>query len=577
MYICSGHSRRKGLGLTTHSGCKVKNKEFATLENMMADKETNAKDIIEYFQKIHPTKDVQDFHYKALEDSFLCLAAMHDRVAVFQRIQPIKALNEEGFMSYNNPLLVAVYHRNIELIQMLVTAGYHADQSAFIFKSIFSSKMENAIDYVIAKDDVEVMKILRPALHETNIKKLLKMANSHRAAKCFLAILQDYDQKSEELDLNDVYKTALTLDVNVLEEMVRTGFHNFTRNETGTDVTSTERSQMFATLSDYLISLGAKAYKFDSDGHLPLDSLISRLHVLSPVGKDDVADHERHCQHFLDMTRTLLRAMRKEKPEQEILIPRYTAATLQYIFYDMLRNIKTNAQVNVDVANLSLDACVQMLEMVLATGVDISNDEQEVYQTAAFHNIARPPTDASWQKLCDPSHPTLFYNRSGWVTFEELLENSWNLDAYEDKIIRFNILQLVYGTKPDSTCFRFLACLLELNREGITTGLIQPILSLMSQELIKHFRKYVEQINADQNKNIDTSILSSFYKSIMETSRMVTYDSIKDRRMASHAHSLPLPTDMKKFFCLDYEFKKENSEGLGKCRVEQLCESLGKM
>ena len=64
----------------------------------------------------------------------------------------------------------------IELIQMLVTAGYHADRSAFIFQSIFSNKMENAIHYAIMKDDVEVMRILRPALYETSIKKLFKMA-----------------------------------------------------------------------------------------------------------------------------------------------------------------------------------------------------------------------------------------------------------------------------------------------------------------------------------------------------------------------------------------------------------------
>ena len=361
------------MGLTAHGGCQVKNKDFAALEKMMSDKETSGKDITEHFHKIHPTKDVQDFHYKALDDSFLCLAAMYDRVDVFQCVQPIKAGNEEGVMSYNNPLIVAVYQRNIELIQMLVTAGYHADQSAFIFKSIFSYKMETAIDYAIKKDDVEVMRILRPVLYETSVKKLLKMANSHRAAKCFLAILQDYDKGSGELDMNDVYKTALALDVQVLEEMARTGFHGFARNGvTAGQITSTERSQMFATLSDYLISLGARAYKFDSDGHLPLDSVISRLHILSPVDKHDVADHERHCQHFLDTTRTLLRAMRKENPEQDMLIPRYSTATLQHIFYNMLKSIKTNSNIDVNVANLSLDTCVQMLEMVLATGVDIS-------------------------------------------------------------------------------------------------------------------------------------------------------------------------------------------------------------
>ena len=566
------------MGLTTHGGCPVKNKDFSALEKMMSNKESSGEDITKYFHKIHPTKDEQDFHFKALEDSFLCLAAIYDRMDVFQCVQPLQAANKEGAMSYNNPLIVAVYQRNIELIQMLVTAGYHADQSAFIFKSIFSNKMENAIHYAIMKDDVEVMRILRPALYETNIKKLFKMANTQRAGKCFLAILQDYDKESEELDLNDVYKTALTLDVNVLEEMARTGFHDFARIDVTTGQgTSTERSQMFATLSSFLISLGARTYKFDSDGHLPLDSMISRLHVLSPIDKNDVADHERHCQHFLDTTRTLLRAMRKEKPAQEMLIPRYSAATLQHFFYNTLKSIKTNAQINEDIANLSLDTCVQMLEMVLATGVDISNDEQEVYKTSAFHNIARPPTDASWEKLCDPRHPSLFYNRSGWVTFEELLENHWNLQAYEDKIIRFNILQLVYGTKPDSTCFRFLSCLLECNRENITTGLIHPILSLMSAEEVKHFQKYVEQINADKNKNLDINIASSFCKSIQETSRMVTYNNIKDRRMAVHAESLPLPNAMKKFLCLDYEFTEENSQGLGKYSMEKLSESLAKM
>ena len=97
----------------------------------------------------------------------------------------------------------------------------------------------------------------------------------------------------------------------------------------------------------------------------------------------------------------LLRAMRKENPEQEMLIPRYSTATLQHCFYSMLKSIKMNSHIKMDVDNLSLNTCVQMLEMVLATGVDISNDEQEVYKTSASHNIARPPTDASWKKLCD--------------------------------------------------------------------------------------------------------------------------------------------------------------------------------
>ena len=62
---------------------------------------------------------------------------------------------------------------------------------------------------------------------------------------------------------------------------------------------------------------------------------------------------------------------------------------------------------------------------------------------------------------------------------------------------------------------------------------------------------------------------------------MVTHNKIKDRRMALHAKSLPLYNAMKKWekkpLCLDYEFKEENSQGLGKYSVEELSESLAKM
>ena len=86
----------------------------------------------------------------------------------------------------------------------------------------------------------------------------------------------------------------------------------------------------------------------------------------------------------------------------------------------------------------------------------------------------------------------------------------------------------------------------------------------MSAEDIKCIYKYVEQVYADKNKNIDTSFVSSLHKSIQETSQLLTYNNIKDRRMVTYTKSLPPPNPMKKFLCLDYVFKEENSQELSK-------------
>ena len=174
------------------------------------------------------------------------------------------------------------------------------------------------------------------------------------------------------------------------------------------------------------------------------------------------------------------------------------------------------------------------------------------------------------------THPYL--NFHSWLIKVNLVRNHTKIQVYEKPIIRMNLLLLVYGIKPDQSCFRILYHLLEYNRPSTTTELVLPILSLMSAKDIHLFREHVADTNAEQNKKVDVSLVSEhFCKSLRELCRCVLYNHIKHRRMAAHVNSLPLPNLLKDYLCLGNKIKDIYSQRFGVQSGDNLSERMHAM
>ena len=543
----------------------------------MTNKSITGEEITEYYYRIHPNTNtnVSETHHRTLEDAFLCLAAMHGRVDIF-------ACNHPLFTdTFFNPLTVAVYHKDIELIQILVEAGYQSDQDAYAFRGIFSKDIDTALNFVLQEDDVEVMMLILPALKCTSQCQLLQMVSFNQAEKCFLAILQKYKQTPEELHMDSVYETALTFSVKVLKEMKRRGHEDFTRHfqhawKSGTVLhgapylfTNTDPCSLGSILK-YLISQGVRAYKMDRVAQFPIDVLVGHLD-LNPEEVSDVDEFKLEYHYLLDGAKILLEAMRKERPGLELPIPRISVALLQFYFYKILKRlISTNAQSDQEMANLHLDICVKMLEMILATGVNLGEDAMEIYKSPSNYTI--PPDESFLEKNWNCANKRSILSLPFAVDFTKY---QTKIQVYEKQIMKMRTLLLVFGAKPDQSCFHMLYCLLEYNRPSTTAELVLPILSLMSAEDIHQFRKHVADTNAQQNKNVDISLVSEhFCKSLSDSCRYVLYNHIKHRRMAAHVNSLPLPTTVKEYLCLGYNINEKYFKRFGVKSDKNLSEKM---
>ena len=181
------------LGLISHGVCDTNDEEFNVLANMMTDKGITGQEITEYFNRIHSTNCNQSIY---LKESFLCLAAMHDRTDVFEHNQPLQQ-TPEGRLQHD-PLLVAVYQRNIPLIRLLIEADYDPCNSKFLGMRLGNKKHESALDYVLLKDDVTVLRMF-PTVSSSHTLNIIKQIRPHHAPKCFLHILEK-DRQSGRLD-----------------------------------------------------------------------------------------------------------------------------------------------------------------------------------------------------------------------------------------------------------------------------------------------------------------------------------------------------------------------------------------
>ena len=546
-------------------------KDLEVLVNMMINKESTGQEITEYFNnRIHPINDFDSASDRYTMENFLCLAAIHDRIDVFEHNQPLQQIP----FPIHDPLMVAVCQRNIPLIRILRDAGYEPGRSVFAGSShvrcveLFNART-TAMDYVLMNDDVDVMSMfLVASATPEDIKGIICRTKSHQAGQCFLLILKKY-KNSRLLDLDDVYIAATSFNVTVLEEMKVIGYDDFNRElcfqiDWGTLLHSAaseilpnaQRSSQTIHVLNYLISEGITAYSFNLQGKHPVDMIAGQLYYLNPTPESmNVDEYKQKCQNCASATRVLLSAMRKERSEQELLMPRSTAVLLNQQFYYMLSD-RIQANTNQQRANLILDLCIQMLDMVLSSGVDLVNMEEEV-RAAISHMHFRPFACAF---SC--------FEHVWKLVMISMRNRHAPLQIYAEKIIKFNTLFLVYGMKPDSKCIRFLLWLLELNIPRLTTGLIHPFLSQMSSKDIEQFRQRAASMNC-------TSLISDkLCKSLQDTCRSFLYESVKDRRMAVHVSSLPLPKQMKQWLCFDYKIDEKNHAELGMRNVKpQKCEA----
>ena len=570
MYKKFGPVRREAiseaLSLVTPGLCPTSHADFMILGEKIASKHLPAKEIIQYWHKIHPTVCFSRIHSRKVEEAFLCLAAMHDRVDIFECRQPLSSLSTYFF----NPLTVAVYHRNIELIKLLVKAGYPSDQHARDLFGIFSIDINSAMDCALMADDVEVMSLLLPAVKSNSQQELLNMVKLNKAEKCFLDILMKMDPRNAPAH---VYVTAFAFGVKVFEEMKRMGFEDFAKPvrsqwDGGTILHFApyfcSDTGSLSSILNFLISQGARADKFNCRQMLAFDVIIARLNPENVYNVADVAEFRQKFHYLLDATEILLGAMRRERDVEELLVPCASVCGLQNRFYTcLICLVKTNDQFNQDVANLHLDICINMMEMTLVAGVDLASDAEVPFD---LHSLRRIPMPRG-------THPYL--NFHSWLIKVNLVRNHTKIQVYEKAITRMNLLLLVYGIKPDQSCFRILYHLLEYNRPFTTMELVLPILGLMSAEDIHLFRKHVADTNAEQNKNVDVSLVSEhFCKSLRELCRCVLYNHIKHRRMAAHVNSLPLPNQLKDYLCLGYKIKDIYSQRFGVQNGDNLSERM---
>ena len=92
----------------------------------------------------------------------------------------------------------------------------------------------------------------------------------------------------------------------------------------------------------------------------------------------------------------------------------------------------------------------------------------------------------------------------------------------------------------------------------------------MSAEHIEQLRQLAATTNATDQKNIDTTLIADkSCKTLRDTCRSVLYGSVKDRRMAAHVNSLPLPKQIKEWLCFNYEISEKIQLEFGMKTVRQ--------
>ena len=397
----------------------------------------------------------------------------------------------------------------------------------------------------LKQDDVQKMQRLC-TLTGFNRRKLLCLTIKHHAVSCFKALIEEVDPSNNRQLVKDLYIEAITKDVNILKVLVEKDYLDihlplkYSTHETGLHIAASivmigKEAQwlcMFQAM-DYLLSLGLDPYAQNFRSDYPLTILILRLCLTGPRFLRDIETSEQQLPHVLSTSRILLEAMKSKKPEEKELPVSYRDVIIlrnsfiQQLDDDNYVGLLTNTAE--EISNRSLDLRVEILKLMLAAGADIRSEEARIDDEGNHH----------------PGKTPLFFLCPSW--FRRPLPSA----TYEEKIIKFFKLFLVYGTQPDYSSFGFLCVLLKYNQPTITAELVLPSISLMSEQQIREFRQYMTY----KYDTVFPQIQELKGKSLLELCRYSLYDTVPYRRMAEHVHSLPLPKAMKEYLLLGMSFE----------------------
>ena len=543
------------------------------LEQLMMDKNNDSPSVMHFFFS-NLESDEERCVYR-----LFYYAAKHNRFDVVSCYNP--TLQEKFGLDKRcvdlYPLLPAAFCGNRELIEKLLGAGCQADTEIKLYDpaSIIDVAF-TPMDMAIINDDVDIMQLLRSASKES-VMSLLENVALIGNVNCFNVLIKEEPRSSEEM--KTLYFLAARSNAIVLKELVKNGFsaiHESWGENCDVDKFDDFDSPLHAAVSDlyrihrigtdpsildrmnFLLSKGVKCYVFNKRGMLPLNILLQEISLVEP--------YEPFHTDILQGINSLISAMEKERPEQELLLPRSAVVQIQYFFFVHLFYTVQNIRKPLHLAYAALS--VKILKMLLVKGVDLVNDDQEV-DNYDFNPDGPPPPMSRLMNRSGPSgselnHPSLCYivGRESAIPF--ILH--WPFAGQlENMMMEFCNLLLVYGTKPDSSCFKFLIYILQHSQPKVMIQFVLNAISLMSADDVQGFREYVESFNyihprqlkmtiRTQNGNlehcyfVDISLISSgFCKSLKEMCRCALYDSIRHRRMAAHVKSLPLPDALKEY------------------------------
>ena len=247
--------------------------------------------------------------------------------------------------------------------------------------------------------------------------------------------------------------------------------------------------------------------------------------------KGDVENQDRVAADFRKGVHMLLSAMKEENPDRELLIPRHTIVCIWDAFYGMIGS-KHEAM------------CLELLITVLHKGVNL-------------YSVISP----NWitQICCHGKIIGRTCYDVNYLQFPHILNrNLWEIEASRDSVIQFSTWMLACGSRPNQSCFHALQSALEMqNQNKDVLEFVHLVISLMSSGLINQFRKHIQKVNKPSSRKvkIDVSPVSSgFLKTLKQSCRYVILNSIRHRRIAEHANSLPLPAEIKNYLRLWCEF-----------------------
>ena len=426
---------------------------------------------------------------------------------------------------------------NIKLIRLLLAAGYPADTKGSYLKYKPGSC---ALDYPMTEDVVGGMNLLRSGT-KLSVMQLMKMAAKHNASKCFISLLKEAERSVAMTSdvMGEVYHAATSSGAEVLKQLIKSGYQDFNRrcseccNSTPLHTAGSRVSlhtyerqivsrnlQHFLDVSEILLTHGVKASVYNIHGQLPIDILIVQNH-----------DAPRNTAQFISAVRILLNAMRQESPGKELVLPCSSVISLQHVFHHVLFTADVTG-------GRMLAPLVQVLQMILQKGVNLSTGEDRSYSV-------QDRCKCGYNDYFSAPHPLFHLHRCWNAT---LLQHCINIrrNVIEEPFILFNTLLLVYGAVPDASCFEYLASIMQVTTTSRMMELIGYFMTLMSEPDIFRFRQYLASRNIDES-----SISDKFNKSFKEYCRFALYTHIRDRRMAAHVHTLPLPNEIKKYLVFD--------------------------